>query len=78
MQEKSENYSMQEILRLAKSPAGQAILQLLQEQHKDTMQSVVKSAQEGQMDKASENLAQFLRDPRARALLQRLQEEENG
>ncbi len=78
MQENSEKYSAQDILRFAKSPSGQALLRLLQEQHPETVHSVVKSAKDGQMDKAGASLSDFLSDPKVQALLQRLQEEQNG
>ncbi len=78
MQKNSDNFSMQEILRMANSPAGQALMQLLREQDPQAVRSARENAQAGDMRKATENLSQFLSDPKTRALLQRLQEENYG
>ncbi len=78
MQKNSEHFSMQEILRMANSPAGQALMQLLQEQDPQAVRSAQANAQAGDIQKATENLSRFLSDPKTRALLQQLQEAQNG
>ncbi len=78
MQKNFEDFSAKDILRLAKSPAGQQLLQLLQSEHGQTMASVQKSAEAGQMQQAQQSLSQLLSDPQAMALLKQLQEEFNG
>ncbi len=78
MQKNFDNYSMQETLRLARSPAGQELLALLQREHASTMQAVQEYANAGQMEQAQQSLAGFMSDPRIKALLRQLQEESDG
>ncbi len=74
----SENFSAREIRQLMQSPAGQALMALLQENHAGAMNAARESAQAGDMQQASRALADFLADPRAKALLQQLQEDSHG
>ncbi len=78
MKKNSENFSMQEIMRLASSPAGRQLMQLLQTDHTEAVDAVMQNAQTGQMEQAQQSLRAFLTDPKARALLQKLQEEYHG
>ncbi len=78
MQKNFENFSTQDILRLAKSPAGQQLMELLRSDHGQLMQSVQEKAQAGQMDQVKSSLFQLLADPRAQDLLRQLQEEHHG
>ncbi len=74
----SENFSAREIRQLMQSPAGQALMALLQENHVGAMNAARESAQAGDLQQAKQALAGFLSDPRAKVLLQQLQEERHG
>ncbi len=78
MQKNSENFSTKDIMQLAKSPAGRELMNLLRTEHGAAMENVTRSAQEGNMEAAKAALASFLSDPKTRALLQKLQEEDHG
>ncbi len=78
MQKNSENFSPQQIMQLAKSPAGQELMRHLRAEHAATVDSVTRSAQEGHMDDARAALASFLSDPKTQALLQKLKEDSHG
>lgn len=73
---KSDYFSKEEILRLAQSPAGQQLLQLLSSEHSQAMNQVHESA--GDLQQAQKALSGFLSDPRAQALLRQLTEDSHG
>ncbi len=77
MQKNFEDFSSQDILRLAKSPAGQQLMALLRE-NPQAMQEAQQNAESGQMEQAVRSLSQFLSDPKAKALLKKLQEDYHG
>ncbi len=78
MQKNSENFSNKDIMQLAKSPAGRELMNLLRSEHSAAMDSVTRSAREGNIENAKAALAAFLSDPKTQALLQKLQEEGHG
>ena len=78
MEKKIDDFSMREAMRLANTDAGKALMRMLQQQHGDTLQSVMDSAKAGDMDQAKRSLAAFLEDPNTKALLQKMQEEKHG
>ncbi len=78
MQKNFGDFSSRDILRLAQSPAGQQLMQLLQSDHGQVMQSMQKNAEAGQMEQVRASLAALMKDPQAMALLQQLQEDCDG
>ena len=68
--DQNSDYSMQELLRLARSPAGQQLLALLQQQNGPQLQNVIASASAGDYQKARTGLAALLDSPEAKAILQ--------
>ncbi len=72
----SENISPKELQRLAESPAGQQLMQLLQSQHADAVASVQQAPDD--LVRAKNALQSFLADPQAQALIRMLQEEHHG
>ena len=72
MQKNSEDFSMQEALRLAKSPAGQQLLALLRQSDPGTLQQAVQQASNGDYTQAKASLQDILSSPEARALLREL------
>ena len=63
---------MQEIMRLANSPAGQQLIQLLKQKNNQQMQQAVTQFQAGDRESAKQALSQILNDPKAKELLQQL------
>ena len=71
MQE-NHNLSMQEIMRMAQSPAGQQLLSLLQEKGGSELQLVISKAMAGDYEHAKLVLSDLLQDPDAQKLLDKL------
>ena len=69
MAEKFDQYSMEEMMAVAKSPAGQQLLALLQQSAGRDMQQAVRKAAAGDMAGAKELLSPALADPKIQALL---------
>ena len=73
MQKNSQNFSMQEALRLANSDAGQRLLALLKENNSQNMQQAMRYAATGDYAKAKEALSSALASDEARRLLKELE-----
>ncbi len=72
MQKNSQDFSMQEALRLAKTPAGQQLLAMLQQADKQALQQVMQQATSGNYQEASKNLSKLLSTPEAQNLMKEL------
>ena len=72
MQKNSQDFSMQEALRLASTPAGQQLLAMLQGDTSGQLQQVTAAAAAGDYTKASQALGQLLSSPEAKKLLEEL------
>ena len=72
MQKNSQDFSMQEALRLAKSPAGQQLLAMLQRADAEKIRQVMDQASAGDMDQAKKSISALLDTPEAKALLAQL------
>ena len=72
MVKKSEDFSMQEIMRLAKSPAGQQLLAMLQRSDSGQVQQAADLAAAGQYNQAAQALQGILSSPEAQALIKEL------
>ncbi len=73
MEKKSQEFSMKEALRLAKSPAGQQLQQLLQQADQETLNRAVLQAQQGNYEDAANQIRSLLSSPQAQALLEELE-----
>lgn len=62
------------LLKLARSPAGQQLLSLLQSSGGSELQSAVSQASSGNYDQAKNTLSSLLSTPEAQALLKQLEE----
>ena len=60
MEENSINFSMQDIMRLAATPAGQELLNYLQKKNQKQLQMAIAHAVSGNMDQAKALLSQGL------------------
>ena len=74
MQKNSQDFSMQEALRLANSPAGQQLLALLREQDSTLLEQAATAATAGDYTKASRTLSSLLSSPEIQKLLRELGE----
>lgn len=66
------NLSMQELLRLAASPAGQQLIALLQKQAGSDFQNAMASAASGDYEPAKRAMEALMADPQAQKLLRQL------
>ena len=73
MQKNSQDFSMEEALRMAKSPAGQQLLSMLQSTDSGQLQQVIEQASAGNYSQASNILQALLSSPDAKKLLQQLE-----
>lgn len=68
----NSNDAMQEAMRLAKTPAGQQLLQMLQQANAAELQQAMSSAAAGDYTQAKKTLSALLDTPEARKLLNQL------
>lgn len=66
------NFSMQEAMRLANSPAGRQLIAMLQQQNNADLQKAMSSAASGDYTQAKNALSSLLSDPKAVELLKQL------
>ena len=67
-----DNFSMQEVLRMAASPAGQQLIALLRQQDGNAFQSAMSSAAVGNYTQAKHAIEKLMADPQAQKLLKQL------
>lgn len=72
MQEKSPNFSIQEAMRLANSPAGKQLMALLQKQPKEALNAAADQAAAGNLDAAKASLQAILSSKEAQAFMAQL------
>ncbi len=72
MQNKQENFSMQDALRLANSPAGKELLSILQSKNDGSLQKAKNQAEKGEYDAVQKTLSGLLQDPKVRKLLEEM------
>ena len=72
MQKNSEDFSVQEALRLAKSPAGQQLLAMLRQADTGQLQQTMEQFSAGDYNKASQTLSALLSSPEAQRLIREL------
>ena len=72
MQKKSQDFSMEEIMRLAKSPAGQQLIAMLQKEDNTKLDQAVLQAKTGDYAQAGQTLSAILSSPEAQKLIKEL------
>ena len=72
MQKKNQDLSMEEVLRMAKSPAGQQLLAMLKAQDNAKLEQAAAQAKTGDYSQASQTLRAMLSSPEAQKLLKEL------
>ena len=78
MHKNSGDFSMQEAMRLANTPAGKQLLALLQQSSDPALQDAIRQMAAGNYDQAKNMLAPLLASPEIGALLQQLGGAKNG
>ena len=74
MEKNSQNFSMQEALRLANTKAGQQLLALLKENHDPGVRQAVQQASKGDYTNIQAHLQSLMRSPQVQNLLKELEE----
>lgn len=72
MAEKFDQFSTEDIMALANSPAGQQLLALLRQSGGSEIQQAMRKAASGDLAGAKQLLSPILSDPQVQALLGRL------
>ena len=72
MQKNSEIFSVQDAMRLAGTPAGQELLNLLRRGDSSELQQAAQLASEGNYAQAQQLLSGFLQDPEVQRLLSKM------
>ena len=70
--EKFDPASIQEALRLANTPEGRQLIQLLRQSDGENMQKAMNSAASGDYDSAKKQLSKMLNTPEAKKLMEQL------
>ena len=72
MEENSNNFSMQDMMRLAGTPAGQQLLNHLQKKNAKQLQMAIAHAVSGNMEQAKAILSELIGDPESQRLIRQL------
>ena len=72
MEKKSQDFSIKEAQRLSKTPEGQKLISLLQQQDTGQLQKAMDQAASGNYKEAGNILNTLLSSPEARQLIQQL------
>ena len=72
MEKKIQDFSMDEVMRLAKSPAGKQLIAMLQQQNNGQLQQAMTQAKSGDYANASKTVSDMLSSPEAQKLLKEL------
>ena len=72
MDKKSQDFSMEEVMRLAKSPAGQQLLALLQQKDSAALAQATAQAKSGNYSQAGQTLSSLLSSSEAQKLMTEL------
>ena len=68
-----QNYDMQKLMQLARSPAGQNLMQALKRSGGGQVEKAASLAQTGDMEQAKNTLSEVLKSPDIQQLLQQLE-----
>jgi len=72
MQKNSGNFSMQDIMHLANSPAGKKLISMLQQSDPTAIQKAMEQASAGDYAQAKQSLGPFLASDEVKKLIQQL------
>ncbi len=69
---------LEEMLKLAGTPKGQALLSMLQAQHGKTMETAIAQAQAGDFTQVKQTMSEFLASPAGQELMKQMRGLNNG
>lgn len=69
---------LEEMMKLASSAEGQALLSQLQQQHGKTMESAIAQAQAGDFTQVKQMMSEFLSSPAGQELMKQMRGFNNG
>ena len=72
MEQNSGNFSMQDAMRLAKSPAGQQLMEMIKKADSAKLQQALNQFRSGDAEGAKNALGEILTDPKAKQLLDQM------
>lgn len=72
MEKKSQDFSMEDVMRIAKSPAGQQLLALLRQKDSAALAQATAQAKSGNYSQAGQTLSALLSSPEAQKLMKEL------
>ena len=72
MSSHEESLSIEEIMKIASSPAGQKLLQSLQQTKSNEIQKAVEKASAGDFHSAKQAISSLMQDPKVKAFLSQL------
>ena len=78
MDKNFNSISPEQMKALASSPAAQALVAMLRQEHGSEVENLLRGAKGGDMALLQQSLGAVMADPRAQALIRKLQEEQNG
>ncbi len=78
MRKNSNDFSMQEAMRLAQSEAGQQLMAALRAQNTDAVSQAMEQAAAGDLEKARQSMTSLLASPQIQALLEQLRRDSHG
>lgn len=72
MQNDPKNFSVEDVKRLVKTPAGQQLISMLQKADTNAIKEAMKQATDGNMEQAKQALEPMLNSPEIQQLLRQL------
>ena len=78
MEKNFQDFSMQEALRLAQTPAGQRLLAMLQQQYGEQLRQVINQAAAGHYEEVQRKMTDLQSNPEAQSLLNQMRGSQNG
>ena len=72
MENKSQDFSMNDVMRIAKSPAGQQLIAMLQQKDSAALAEAASQAKAGNYSQAGQTLSALLSSPEAQRLMKEL------
>ena len=72
MEKKSQEFSMEDAMRLARSPAAKQLMDALRAKNPDTLNHAMAQAAAGDLTQATKDLQTLLADPALQALMRQL------
>lgn len=77
MNRNNDNFSMEKVLRLANSPAGKELMDIMKHADSQTVAKARQQAEQGDYQQAKQTLAHILKSPHVQALIKEM-EKQNG